>query len=122
MKYMQYKHNLSCNAMSTVMLAHGLFFYGVTDSQTDRETDRELLTLHCKHCWSCTNDGQMRNKVDSGARSPHPKIMQACLHAKMGHEATLTTKASLIFIAADQNLQRARPNTLAMWHIVRAED
>lgn len=48
--------------------------------------------------------------------------MQVCFHAKTGHEATQTTKASLIFIAANQNLPRAQPNTLAMWHIVRAED
>lgn len=48
--------------------------------------------------------------------------MQVCFHAETRHEAMPTTMASLIFMATNQNVLRVRPNTSAVWHIVRAED
>lgn len=65
-----------------------------------------------------------------------PKISHAHFHAEMGYEVTLTTRASLIFIAARLRasplfcvrllavriLLRARFNVMAVRHIVKAED
>lgn len=65
-----------------------------------------------------------------------PKISHAHFHAEMGYEVTLTTRASLIFIAARLRasplfrvrllavriLLRARFDGVAVRHIVKAED